>query len=53
MSPKRVSVGEEGEGHIFHVEGPKIRKAQEPTAESLVGGIRRLRVLEAERRIRI
>ena len=33
----------------FHVDGPKTEKAQEPTVESLVRGIWRLRVSEAER----
>ena len=32
----------------FHVYGPKTEKAQEPTAESLVKGIWRPRVSEAE-----
>ena len=39
-------------GRSFHVEGPKTEKAREPTVESLVQGIWRLRVLEAERRNR-
>ena len=43
MSPERVSVGEEGKGHIFHVDGSKTE------VERLVPGIWRLRVLEAER----
>ena len=42
MSPERVSVGEEGE----------TEKAREPTVESLVRGIWRLRVSKAERRVR-
>ena len=37
---------------IFHTDGPKTEKAREPTVENLVRGIRRLRVSEAERRIR-
>ena len=36
----------------FHVDGPKTEKAREPTVESLVRGIWRLRVSEAERRVR-
>ena len=52
MSPESVSVGEEGEARSFHVEGPKTEKAREPTVESLVRGIWRLRVSEAERRVR-
>ena len=49
MSPERVSVREEGES--FHVDGPKMEKAWEPTAESLVQGIWRLRVSEEEQRV--
>ena len=41
-----------GRGRSFHVDGPKTEKAREPTAESLVRGIWRLRVSEAERRVR-
>ena len=37
---------------IFHVDGPKTEKAREPTVESLVRGIWRLTVSEAERRVR-
>ena len=51
MSPERVSVGEKGKGS-FHADGPKTEKAREPTVESLVRGIWRLRVSEAERRVR-
>ena len=51
MSPERVSVGDEGEGHSMF-DGPKTEKAREPTVESLVQGIWRLRVSEAERRVR-
>ena len=36
----------------FHVEGPKTELAREPTVESLVRGVWRLRVSEAERRVR-
>ena len=36
----------------FHVDGPKTEKAREPTLEILVPGIWRLRVSEAERRVR-
>ena len=39
-------------GRSFHADGPKTEKAQEPTVESLVRGIWRLRVSEAERRVR-
>ena len=41
-----------GRGRSFHVEGPKTEKAREPTVESLVQGIWRLRVSETERRVR-
>ena len=37
--------------NLFHVEWPKTEKAREPAVESLVQGIWRLRVSEAERRI--
>ena len=37
---------------IFHVDGPKTEKARKPTVDSLVPGIWRLRVSEAERRAR-
>ena len=47
MSRERVSVGEEGEGHSMLRD--RNLKAQEPTVESLVRGIWRLRVSEAER----
>ena len=36
----------------FNVNGPKTEKALEPTVESLVRGIWRLRVPETERRVR-
>ena len=35
-----------GRGRSFHIEGPKTEKAREPTVESLVRGLRRLRVSE-------
>ena len=45
-------MGEGGEGHSYHVEGPKAEQVREPTVElSLVRGIWRLRVPEAERRV--
>ena len=37
-----------GRGRSFHVEEPKMEKAQEPAVESLVQGIWRLGVSEAE-----
>ena len=45
-----VSVGEEGEGHSMWRD--LTEKAREPTVESLVRGIWRLRVSEAERGVR-
>ena len=39
-------------GKSFQAEGPKTEKAREPTEESLVRGIWRLRVSETERRVR-
>ena len=50
-SAVRVS-GRRGRGRSFHVDGPKTEKAREPTVESLVRGIWRLRVSETERRVR-
>ena len=41
-----------GRGRSFHVDGPKTEKAREPTAEILVRGIWRMRISEAERRVR-
>ena len=52
MSPERVSVGEEGEGHSMLMDRKKKKKAREPTVESLVRGIWRLRVSKEERRVR-
>ena len=37
-----------GRGRSFHVDGPKTKKAREPTVESLVRGFWRLRISEAE-----
>ena len=39
-----------GSGRSFHIAGPKIEKAWEPTVESLVRGIWRLRVSETEQK---
>ena len=39
-------------GRSFHVDRPKTKKAREPTVESLMRGIWRLRVSDAERRVR-
>jgi len=41
-----------GRGRSLLVAGPKTEKERNPTVESLVGGIWRLRVSEAERRVR-
>ena len=41
-----------GRGRLFHVDGPKTKKARELTVESLVQGVWRLRESEAERRER-
>ena len=38
-------------GRSFHVDGQKTEKAREPTMESLMRGIWRLRVSDAERRV--
>ena len=45
ISPKRVPFGDEGEGYMK-------TKSAVPKVESLVRGIWRLRVSEAERRVR-
>ena len=41
-----------GKGKSVHVVEPKTEKSREPTVESLIRGIWRLRVSEAERRVR-
>ena len=41
-----------GRGRSFYAEGPNTEKVREPTVESLVRGILRLRISEAERRPR-
>ena len=48
MSPGKVYVGEEGEGHSMLMDR-KQKKTRELTVDSLVRGIWRLRVSEAER----
>ena len=52
MNESREGFCRRGRGRSFHVDGPKTEKAREPTVESLVPGIWRLRVSEAERRVR-
>ena len=52
LNESRQNYCRRGRGRSFHVDGPKTEKAREPTVESLVRGIWRLRVSEAERRVR-
>ena len=52
LNESRDGFCQRGRGRSFHVDGPKTEKAREPTVESLVRGIWRLRVSEAERRVR-
>ena len=52
MSPKRVSVGEEGGGNPRRGAGGRKDAGTEPTVASLVRGIWMLRVSEAEQRVR-
>ena len=52
LNVSREGFRRRGRGRSFHVDGPKTEKAQEPAVESLVRGIWRLRVPEAERRVR-
>ena len=51
MNESREGFCQKGRGRSFHVDGPKTEKAQEPTVESLVQGIWRLTVSEAEWRV--
>ena len=51
LNESREGFCRRGRGRSFHVDGPKTEKAREPTVESLVRGIWRLRVSEAERRV--
>ena len=52
LNESRQNFCRRGSGRSFHVDGPKTEKAREPTVERLVLGIWRLRVSEAERRVR-
>ena len=52
LNESREGFCRRGRGRSFHVDGPKTEKARDPTMESLVRGICRLRVSEAERRVR-
>ena len=52
LNESREGFCRRGRGRSFPVDGPKTEKAREPTVESLVRGIWRLRVSEAERRVR-
>ena len=49
LNESREGFSRRGRGRSFHVDGPKTAKAREPTVESLVRGIWRLRVSEAGR----
>ena len=51
LNESREGFCQRGRGRSFHVDGPKTEKAKEPTAESLVRGILRLRVSVVERRV--
>ena len=52
LNESREGFCRRGRGRSFYVDGPKTEKAREPTVESLVRGIWRLRVSETERRVR-
>ena len=52
LNESREGFCRRGRGRAFHVDGPKTEKAREPAAERLVRGNWRLRVSEAERRVR-
>ena len=51
LNESRESFCRRGKGRSFHLDGPKREKAREPTVESLVRGIWRLRVSEVQRRV--
>ena len=51
LNESREGFCRRGRGRSFHVDGPKTVKAREPTVESLVRKIWRLRISEAERRV--
>ena len=51
LKESREGFSRRGRGRSFHVDGPQTETVQEPTAESLVQGIWRLRVSEAEWRL--
>ena len=44
LNESREGFYRRGRGRSFHVDGPKTEKAREPTVESLVQGIWRLRI---------
>ena len=50
LNESRAGFCRRGSGRSFHVDGPKTEMAWGTTVESLVRGIWRLRVSEAERR---
>ena len=51
LNESREGFCRRGRGRSFHDDGSKTEKAREPTAESLLRGIWRLRVSEAEWRV--
>ena len=51
LNESREGFCRRGRGRLFHVDGPKTEKVREPTVQSLVRKIWRLRVSEAERRV--
>ena len=48
LNEPREDFSRRGRGRSFHVDGPKTEKAREPTVESLVMRIWRLRLSEVE-----
>ena len=52
LNESREGFYQRGRGRSFHADGPKTEKAREPPVECLVRGIWRLRISEAEQRVR-
>ena len=52
LNESREAFCRRGGGSLVQVDGPKTEKAREPAVESMVRGIWRLIVSEAERRVR-
>ena len=52
LNESREGFCRRGRGMSFHVDGPKTEKARELAVDSLVRRIWKLRVSEAERRVR-